>query len=199
MRLIIATFASLVTTSLLAQSEPPSPLIQRVKEYLQSPEPNQRVMRDILEHGKMDGFFTTDEVFSVFKTLTVEYPNLVNETQIGTTVKEQPIFAYQLSGNIKSTTSKKSQVLFTALHHARELVTATMIVKIFIETLHGLLHSKVKNNFWNFCNIAFIPVVNIDSHRVISAAWRTKDWTSAINLRKNRNEKYCQLDNKKQH
>lgn len=196
MRLKLAIFLSLVTASLLVQATGSSSLIQRVKEYLRVTEPNQRLMREILEGGSMGGFFTTDEVFSVFKTLASEHPNQVKESHIGSSVKEEPILAFQLSGNIKSVTSKKSQVLFTALHHSRELVTATMIVKIFVETLHGLLHSRVKNNFWDFCNIAFIPVVNVDSHKVISAAWGTKNWTSAINLRKNRNDQHCKFGKK---
>ncbi len=51
------------------------------------------------------------------------------------------MFAYNLS-NSKNEDMKKSKVLFTALHHSRELLTANMIVKIFIEALRSLIHEE---------------------------------------------------------
>lgn len=82
------------------------------------------------------------------------------------------MFAYFLSSDITQP-SNKSLILFTGVHHARELITTTMIVKIFVEGLHSLIQKTQNAPYWNFNDLVTIPIVNLDSYSVITKSFGT--------------------------
>ena len=87
--------------------------------------------------------------------------------------------------------NKKSKILFTGAHHARELLSSVMVVKIFIEGLHSLIHKDVNIDFWKFNDLIILPIVNLDSHRLVTESYGTPSWSSNKWKRKNMNPKYC--------
>jgi hypothetical protein len=109
---------------------------------------------------------------------------------IGKSFQDNDILAYRL-GSAPGSGERKSKVLFTGLHHARELITANMVVKIFLETLHSLVHNTSRFTFWNFCDVLIVPVVNIDSHKLISQSFGTPDFDLHKDKRKNMNSGVC--------
>lgn len=120
------------------------------------------------------------------------YPQHVTQKEIGKSFEGRSLYSYKLHSLIdESKPTTKSIVLFTGVHHARELLTANMIVKIFVETLHNLLYQTSQHTFWHFCDLLIVPLVNIDGHAFISKAYGTQSWASNKDKRKNMNSNYC--------
>lgn len=63
--------------------------------------------------------------------LAQKYKNLVKIEVIGETFEKRPLESYFLSTDFDHF-EKRPKVLFTGLHHARELLTVHMTIKIFL-------------------------------------------------------------------
>lgn len=180
----------IVVLFLLAAPSLSDDLAQRLTAYLSDRHPDEAALAQLIQSGKMDGFFSNEEIESIFDHLSEKYKGVVHKEVIGASFQGREIHAYRLRSS-KDPSARKSKVLFTGLHHARELITANMVVKIFIETLHSLVHSTPRFSFWNFCDLIIIPVVNVDSHRLISEAFGTDRFDLVRDKRKNMNANYC--------
>ena len=167
-----------------------SVLLKRTEEYLKDSQKDLTKFKSLIESGQVGGFFSTSELYATFKELTVRYPKLIKESSLGKSTLGKEMFAYTLSTNLVNS-GKKSKILFTALHHARELLCANMILTIFVDTLHDLIYSSSTNQYWQYNDLIFIPVVNIDSHDIITKSWDTSEWKVKQSIRKNQNQKYC--------
>lgn len=165
-------------------------ITKRISEYLKNKHSDESKLRLLIESGKIDGFFGTTEINDIFEHLTKKYASFVRSEKIGSSFQERKISAYHLHSS-KNSKVEKSKVLFTGLHHARELITANMIVKIFIETLHSLIHDTDRFTFWNYCDLVIIPVVNVDSHFLISESFGKSDFSDFKEKRKNMNSQVC--------
>jgi hypothetical protein len=167
-------------------------ILKRVESFMKDPNFDHSKIRKILESGLMDGFFSADEIKLIFSHLSSEYSEYVSSKIIGQSVQNRDISAFYLS-NAKHSKGEniRSKVLFTGAHHAREVITTNMIVKIFLETLHSLIYGHGKVNFWNYCDLIIVPIVNIDSYAYISESFGTDDWSSHSMKRKNMNSDYC--------
>lgn len=160
-------------------------ILKRVEAYLSESTRDEGLLKNFLESGSMDGMFKTGEVLQIFEELLKKYPQFVSKEIIGKTVKDVGIFAFTLSSTGGDPKYKKSKVLFTGAHHARELLTPTIVLCIYIEALHSLLHPSGKAEYWRYNDLLIIPIVNIDSHSLISAAWNTRRWDQVKWTRKN--------------
>jgi hypothetical protein len=70
--------------------------------------------------GSMGGYLTYAEVLLEFDSLVMNYPNLISPADsIGHTREGRPIYAYRVSDNPLQDETEP-EVLYTALHHARE-------------------------------------------------------------------------------
>lgn len=165
-------------------------ITKKIKSYLTDPNQDFKKLKAILQSGSIKGVFTTSEVISIFKYLTENYSKLVTSQKIGNSYKKEPIWSYHLSSDPKNK-NQKTKVLFTGAHHAREILSSVMCVKIFIDSLHSLLHKKHNQIFWKYNNLIIIPIVNVDSHRLISESYGTENWEEYKWKRKNMNPKYC--------
>ena len=163
-------------------------LVKRVNEYLSDVQRSQHLLQAFVESGSMDGMFTTEEVNIIFETLQEKYPQFVSKEIIGKTVKGKDIPAYTLSSTNLEKKYKKSKVLFTGAHHARELLTPTIILRIYIEALHSLIHPSKSMEYWRYNDLLIIPIVNLDSHAKISASWNTGRWDTDKWIRKNQQQ-----------
>ena len=70
-----------------------------------------------------------------------------------------------------------------------------MILKVFIETLHNLIHNdhliRPSNDIFNYIDVVILPVINIDSYYFISSKYGTNEFYNAKYKRKNMNNNYC--------
>lgn len=164
----------------------------RLDDYLSDSKHDKTKLRTVLESGSMDGHFKSQELYDLFFYLQKQYPEYVTSEKIGTTVEKRKIYAFKLNKpNANKKLVQKSKMLFTGAHHARELLTATIVLKIFVESLHSLIYDSEKSSFWIFNDLIIVPLVNLDSHTFISKAFGTSNWDDHKYKRKNMNRKYC--------
>lgn len=164
----------------------------RIDEYLSAQQHDATKLRTVLESGSMNGLFKSHEIYELFFYLHKKYPEYVSKENIGVTVMKKSLFVFKLiKPNKTSTPITKSKILFTGAHHARELLTTTMCLKIFIESLHSLIYNTENSSFWTFNDLLIVPIVNLDSHTYISEAYGTPDWDDHRFKRKNMNDAYC--------
>lgn len=87
----------------------------------------------------------------------------------------------------------KSNVLLTALHHAREPLSLNMLVYLMIDALwmgkqqSFLFENHLFHKFFWFGNFVFIPAVNRDSYEFINSIFGTENWDIGKYRRKNMN------------
>ena len=67
--------------------------------------------------GSMGGYFTYDEIGAEFERMKQLFPDLISEDTIGYSINNLPIKSYRFGS---SSDGSLPNVLFTALHHARE-------------------------------------------------------------------------------
>lgn len=87
----------------------------------------------------------------------------------------------------------KSNILLSALHHAREPLSLSMIVYLMIQILWVAKHEALLfqgqnyHKFFSFGNFVIIPAVNRDSYEFINSHFGTDKWNQAKRKRKNMN------------
>ncbi|MEY3220683.1 MAG: hypothetical protein RIT27_2040 [Pseudomonadota bacterium] len=119
------------------------------------------VRRGTKSTGSMGGFRTFAEIEQTLKRIAQQFPHLVSLFSIGKTFEERDIWALKINAD---PAFSKPTVWFDALHHAREPLSAELLLR-FIEKilpLNGqdfeitrLLHTR---------NIIIVPCVNPDGY-----------------------------------
>lgn len=204
--------------------------MRQVEDFLLQKPLEKRRLKSLVSGGRMNGFFLIKDVLALFERLHHLYPQFVSRPfSIGSTVqgKDIPAFTLGLLSHEKAAAENsarsleaawrsledelssphqknKSNVLFTALHHAREPLTLSMVVYVLLANLHLLLHTNwetvvrvadvfdedpkgelISEKFFLFGNFVFVPAVNLDSYTYINEAFGTPSWSIARNKRKN--------------
>lgn len=52
-----------------------------------------------------------------------------------------------------------------------------MVVKIYLECLHSLIHAKGTQTFWKFNDLLIVPILNLDSFDLITSAYGTEKFS----------------------
>lgn len=114
--------------------------------------------------GSMGGYFTLSELDSHISVMEHKYPEIfkIRDT-IGLSVQGRPIYALKVSDHV-NTDEEEVEVLYTALHHAREPVSLSQLVYYLYYLLENYsLNAEVKALVDN-SELYFIPVVNPDGY-----------------------------------
>ena len=166
-------------------------------DYLNKKENDQQLLKKILTSGTIDGLFTYDEVDSIFNVVSSKYSEYISKKIIGRSYKNIEILSYKMGNNLSTKqNSNKSSILFTAVHHARELLSMSMIIFIFLSNLHHLIHeTQSLKKYWLYIDMIFVPIINPDGVIAISKAWKTENWEEDSLIRKNQNDSYTSKHN----
>lgn len=117
-------------------------------------------------YGSMGGYLTYDELLAVLDSMVAKYPNLITpKMQIGESVsiEGRPIWHLRLSDN-PLVDEDEPELLYTALHHAREPNSlAQMVFYIWYLLENYETDAEVKYLVDN-TEMYFIPVVNPDGY-----------------------------------
>lgn len=200
-------------------------LLQNIKTYLDGATHDKELLNKILMSGKIDGFFSYIQVYGIMQFLFKQYTPFVKGVHsIGQSYQNNPIMAIRIGKrteenetnsiysnkdsneqiNINQTTllgdnqtNFKSVVVFTGAHHARELLTQNMVIKICLEHLYNLIHNHMLS-YWKFSDVIAIPFVNIDGHMFISNSYDfTSDRNANIFLQSNKSIMYDEYETAK--
>jgi hypothetical protein len=183
MRLLASILCLLVlVASALAVSQK---TLQGIHRYISAEKSSDSDLAQLSATGTMAGYFNYEDVWQIHSSLAKKFPDFVTPARsFGKTWLNDDMLTFKIGNSVK--TDKKSAkfgILFNALHHAREQTSLTMLIMVLIENLRRIVH---KDPMFNYINIEFIPVVNVDSKKAIDKNWQTPNWSQAKYIRKNR-------------
>ncbi len=116
------------------------------------------------EYGSMGGFYTFDEVVQELDSLRLKYPNLISVKQsIGKSIENRDLWFVKISDN-PDVDEDEPEVLFTALHHARE-PAGMMTLMYFMDYILEKYGSDPQITYLiDHREIFVLPVVNPDGY-----------------------------------
>lgn len=175
--------------------------LHKLWNFLDSAKPSPAALDGLTATGSMAGFYTAKEVDELLNALSEKYPQFIHKPfVIGETYENHQIKAFRI-GKLE-TKSKFSSVLLTALHHAREPISLSMIIRIVIVSLHDLLHPTQNSSegfpptFFDVAELLIVPIVNLDSYYKINEAYGRPNWEIEQMRRKNANPNaVCNIQN----
>ncbi len=117
-----------------------------------------------LTFGSMGGYYTLAEVVARLDSMKEKFPNLITaKKSIGATEEGREIYMVKISDN-PDADETEPQVLYTAVHHARE--PESMMQLIYF--MYYLLENYNKDNAVKYLvdnrELYFVPVVNPDGY-----------------------------------
>jgi carboxypeptidase T len=149
-------------------------------------------------YGSMGGFLILNEVYQQLDSMTLLFPSLAaKKDSIGVTNEGRTIYAIKISDNPNSSESSEPEVLYTALHHAREPQGMMTVIYYMWWLLENYGKDSEATYLVNNRQLWFIPVVNPDGYeynRSLSASgggsWRKNrkvngDGTFGVDLNRN--------------
>jgi carboxypeptidase T len=119
------------------------------------------------ELGGMGGFFTYDEFIGHLDNMAALYPNLITvKAPIGNyqTAGGRPIYWVKLSDNVNQSESTEPQVLYTAIHHAREPLGLSQLIFYMYFLLENYATNPDVQDVVNNNELFFVPVINPDGY-----------------------------------
>lgn len=116
-------------------------------------------------YGSMGGFLTNAEVLQQLDSMALLFPALITtKDSIGATIEGRAIYAVKISDQPEIDESTEPEVLFTALHHAREPQGMTTLIYYMWWLLENHGSDPVATYLVNNRELWFIPVVNPDGY-----------------------------------
>ncbi len=117
------------------------------------------------DFGSMGGYYTWDEVVQKLDDMHTAYPNIITEKDsIGHSVENVPIYAVKISDN-PNIDEDEPEVLYTALHHAREPESMMQMIYFMYYLLENYGIDDEVTYLVNNREFYFIPVVNVDGYK----------------------------------
>jgi len=117
--------------------------------------------------GSMAGFYTYDQLMATLDTMRQKFPKLISLKQIVsstlTTTEGRPLYFVKIS-NKPNINQQKPQILYTALHHAREPESATQLIYYMWYLLENYTKIPQVKNLIDSTEMYFIPCVNPDGY-----------------------------------
>lgn len=118
------------------------------------------------ELGSMGGFFTYEEYVAHLDNMAALYPNLITVKQaIGgfQSHEGRPIYWVRISDN-PNVDENEPEVLYTAIHHAREAGTLSQLVFYMYHVLEQYALNAEVADLVNNTEMYFIPLINPDGY-----------------------------------
>lgn len=116
--------------------------------------------------GSMGGFYTYQEFLAHLDTMFSRFPNLITHHQpidSFTTYEGRPIFWLKISDN-PQVDEPEPEVLYTALHHAREPASLSQLIMYMYFLLENYGSDEEVTHIVDNTELYFIPMVNPDGY-----------------------------------
>jgi len=116
--------------------------------------------------GSMGGYFTYQEMLDNLDSMASKYPSLISLRQPlpgGTTVEGQPIYFVKISDNV-ATDETEPEVLYTAVHHAREPGGMSQLIYYMWYLLENYGTSADLSALVNSTEMFFVTCINVDGY-----------------------------------
>ncbi|GAA5219729.1 M14 family metallopeptidase [Membranihabitans marinus] len=116
--------------------------------------------------GSMGGYLTYEEIQSELRSMRSKYPHLISEIKSINQFKtyEGNTIDYVVIGNGQVSNSNKPNLLYTALHHAREPLSMQQMIYYMWYLLENYENDDKVGQIIDYSNLYFIPCVNPDGY-----------------------------------
>ena len=118
--------------------------------------------------GSTGGFFTYNEMLAHLDTMAAQYPGIISVKQpidTFTTIEGRPVFRVKISDNpLADESSTEAQVLYTAIHHAREPVSMSQLIFYMYYLLENYGQDTLVTSIVDRTEMFFVPCVNPDGY-----------------------------------
>jgi carboxypeptidase T len=118
--------------------------------------------------GSMGGYFRYDEILDQLDLMQIKYPHLISPREpIGNfkTYNGTSIFYVRISNSPLVDQNEKPKLLHTALHHAREPISASQMIYFMWYLLENYATDPYIQSLVNATEVYFIPILNPDGYR----------------------------------
>lgn len=117
------------------------------------------------DFGSMGGYYTLEEVYKKLDTMVVLFPDLITTREsIGKSNEGRDIYFVKISNNPDSDEAEP-EVLYTALHHAREPESMMQMIYFMFYLLENYGTDPEVTYLIENRELYFIPVVNPDGYK----------------------------------
>jgi len=115
--------------------------------------------------GSMGGYFTWNEMKQILDSMALLYPNLITVKQALTpqSIEGRDIFYVKISDN-PTVDENEPELLYTALHHAREAASLSQLIFYMWYLLENYATNPDVQATLNNTELYFIPCVNPDGY-----------------------------------
>jgi len=125
---------------------------------------NQQYSINGFELGNMGGYYTFEEIVSELDSMRLLYPDLITEKEsLGLSIEGRQIWHVKISDNV-DLDEEEPEVLYTALHHAREPQSMATVIYFMYYLLENYGTDPQVNYILDNRELHFIPVVNPDGY-----------------------------------
>ena len=118
--------------------------------------------------GQMAGFYTYEEMLDILDSMRVLFPNLISNRQIVSpsivTHEGRPIYWLRISDNPDTDETVEPEVLYTALHHAREPNSLTQMIYYMWYLLENYETDPEVRFIVDNTELYFMPCLNPDGY-----------------------------------
>ncbi len=116
--------------------------------------------------GNMGGYFTYSELLTILDNMALQFPNLITAKQpIGSynSIEGRPIYWLKISDN-PSVNETEPEILYTALHHAREPGSLSQMIFYMYYLLENYGNNSEITALVDNTEMYFVPCVNPDGY-----------------------------------
>ncbi len=118
--------------------------------------------------GQMAGFYTYDEMLDILDSMRLLFPDLISPRRIVSpnivTHEGRPIYWMRISDNPDTDESLEPEVLYTALHHAREPNSLTQMIFYMWYLLENYESDPEVRFIVDNTELYFMPCINPDGY-----------------------------------
>jgi len=119
------------------------------------------------EYGSMGGFYTLSEVYDELDSMYIKYPNLVSQREAISddtlTHDGRKQYLVKISDN-PGTNEEEPEVLYTAVHHAREAISVQQTIFYMWYLLENYDTDEEIQRIVDNTELYFVPVINTDGY-----------------------------------
>ena len=117
--------------------------------------------------GSMGGFFTYQEMLNNLDSMLAKYPQLISaRAPIDNflSIEGRPIYWLRISNNPNIDDSSKPEIMYTALHHAREPASMQQLIYYMWYVLENYESNPEVAKIVNNVEMYFVPCINPDGY-----------------------------------
>jgi hypothetical protein len=117
-------------------------------------------------HGSMGGFYTYSELIDIIDSMSLLYPNLITAKapiDVTQSIEGNDIYFLKLSDN-PGTDEAEPEILYTALHHAREPESVTQMIYYLWYLLENYATDPEIQALVDSTEMYFVPCLNPDGY-----------------------------------